>query len=641
MFHPDLKAENPVLKLTKLDLRLFIFPEKHFLKGNALLTIYSNIDNLKAFSFYISPQLKITKIVNKGGNFLVFSQNRVEDIFPNSKTSLVIVNLEKDLLKGKSTTINIYYEGYFYTPSKYNSEKKRYERVLSGVTEKVVWLRPTQLWYPYIKNNFMKIRINVSVPEHWLVLTNGELIKKEKLKGKTNFIYEDKRVGSLDIFLFAGPYLSKTIKINVFRITSYLLPHHKSLIDIYNQKTAEIINFYTKKFGLPNIKNVKMIEIGSEYGTGTSCPFGYAIASHLITKHCPIIAHEIAHLWWGETVLDNLGPDTWLREGLATFSEKYYMVETYRNLDIRRRILFDFLFRAISHENPETPSVLEAGEKELAHRYLVYEKPAYMLNTLKYLLGKETFLKVMRAYLNKFRGKIATTSDFIKVVNSISSQNMEWFFNYYLKGKRVPRYRLKFEINEKNLNGVIYQDFVPSNFLMPVNILIKTNRREILHRVLVKGAKGRFNLELKENEKVERVIVDPDLNILAVHEELEAVWKARELRILAKKNRNLKKIEEELLFLLKKYPENTYILHEIAQFYFMQGEWNRVLKFYRKIINLAPNSNVVLAFVNIAQIYELKGKRKKALYYFQKALEQGSRNYTLMRWIISKSNELK
>jgi len=641
LFYASLKAENPVFKLTRLDLKLSIFPERHFLRANAILTICSNINKLNVFDFYISPQLKIVKIFNKERNLLVFSQNKVEDIFPNSKTSLVIVNLEKELQKGEITQIGVYYQGYFYEPSIYNPKKKRYERVLSAITEKVVWLRPTQLWYPYIKNNFMGVRIEANVPENWVVLTNGRLIKKIKLKDRINFAYEDKRVGSLDIFLFAGPYLSKSIGMDTFKISSYLLPQHKNLFNIYNQKTAEIINFYAKKFGLPNIRNIKMIEIGSEYGTGTSCPFGYAIASHLITKNCPIIAHEIAHLWWGETVFDNLGSDTWLREGLATFSENFYMMKIYSNSKIRRRILFDLLFRAISHGNPETPSVLEAGEKELAQRYLVYEKPAYMLFTLKYLLGEEIFLQIIRTYLNKFRSKIATTSDFIKIVNSISSRNMEWFFNYYLRGKRVPRYRLKFENSGKNLNGIIYQDFVPDNFLMPVDILIKTDRREILHRILLKGGREAFNLELKEGEKVEKVIIDPNLNILAVHEELEAVWKARELRISARKNRNFKKIEKELLFLLKRYPENTYILHEIAQFYLMQGKWNKVLKFYRKIIKLAPNSNVTLAFVNIAQIYELKGKRERAFYYFQRALEQGSRNYTLMRWIISKLNELK
>ncbi|MCP2604905.1 tetratricopeptide repeat protein, partial [Candidatus Aminicenantes bacterium AH-873-B07] len=580
-----------------------------------------------------------TKIIDERGNSLIFSQNKVEDIFPNSRTSLIIVNLKNNLLKREKVKINIYYEGYFYTPSEYNPKNKRYKRVLSSITEKVVWLRPTQLWYPYIKDNFMKIRIDVTVPKNWIILTNGKLVEKKILIGKINFIYEEEKTGSLDIFLFAGPYVSKTLRTNEFKIISYLLPQHKNLLDIYNQKTAEIIVFYTKKFGSPNIKNIKMIEIGTEYGTGTSSPFGYAIASHLITKNCPIIAHEIAHLWWGETVLDNLGPDSWLREGFATFSENYYKVKTFSNFKIKRRILFDFLFRAISHGNPETPSILEAGEKELAQRYLVYEKPAYMLYTLKYLLGEKTFLEIMKTYLNQFRGKIATTSDFINIVNSVSSQNMDWFFNYYLKGKKVPRYRLKFEVNGKNLNGVIYQDFVPNDFSMPVDILINTNKRKILHRVLVRGSKEQFSLKLKKNEKIKKIIIDPNLSILAVHDELEAVWKARKLRISMNKIKNFKKIKKELLSLYKKYPENTYILHEIAQFYFMQKKWNEGLKIYQKIIDLAPNSNVILAFVNIAQIYELKGDRRKALYYFQKALEQGSRNYALMRWILKKISE--
>jgi aminopeptidase N len=565
----------------------------------------------------------------------------VEDIFPNSKTSLVIVNLKKILSRGEKEKINVYYEGYFYMPSIYNPDKKRYERVLSSITEQVVWLRPTQLWYPYIKENLMKVKIDVTVPENWLVLTNGNLIIKKRLKNKMNFIFEEEETGSLDLFLFAGPYISKSFRKDEFLITSYLLPKHKELLDIYNRKTAEITLFYRDKFGLPDIKNINMIEIGTEYGTGTSCPFGYAIASHLITENFPIIAHEIAHLWWGETVLDNLGSDTWLREGLATFSENYYKIKTNHDPKIKKRILFDLLFRAISHDNPETPSVLEAGEKELAQRYLVYEKPAYMLFTLKYLLGEDLFLKIMRTYLSKFRGKVARTSDFINIVNSVSGKNLNRFFEYYLKGNRVPRLRLEYRINGRSLKGTIWQDFVPKNFFMPVEILIKTNKRELMQKIIVKGMEKYFEIKLDMDEEVEKVIIDPDLNILAVHDELEAVWKARKLRVSEVKKENYKKIERELLSLFKKYPENTYILHEIAQFYFMQRKWSKGLKFYRKIIDLAPNANLILAYVNIGEFYELRGKRTKALYYFKKALELGSRNYTLMRWILLKLEELK
>lgn len=52
------------------------------------------------------------------------------------------------------------------------------------------------------------------------------------------------------------------------------------------------------------------VEIGMSYCTGTGAPFGYGISSHLINLDFPLIPHEIAHLWWGETVSDNLGEGT-------------------------------------------------------------------------------------------------------------------------------------------------------------------------------------------------------------------------------------------------------------------------------------------------------------------------------------------
>jgi hypothetical protein len=294
-----------------------IIPDEHGLKGEAKIKLRSGINGLKSFDFYLRPSLLVRSVKDEDDIALVFSQKKVERIFPNSETSLVRVDLDQELSKGETAEIVASYDGIFYMPSDFNPKERRYNRAFSSVTKEAAWLRPVQLWYPYIANKSMPLTISAKVPSEWTVITNGELQSATEEKGKKIFVFQEGEISSLDIFLFSASYISKSKTIGDFHITAYLFPHHRNFLDPYIEKTEEILSFYTQKFGAPDAEKFNIIEIGMGYGTGTGSPFGYGISSHLINLDFPLIPHEIAHLWWGETVSDNLGEDTWLHEGLA------------------------------------------------------------------------------------------------------------------------------------------------------------------------------------------------------------------------------------------------------------------------------------------------------------------------------------
>jgi len=438
--------DNNEFEIVHFTLDVEITPERHRLDGEAKIRLRSGIKGLKSLHFYIRPSLYVKSVKDEKYNNLVFSQIRVERIFPNSDTSLVRISFDRELSEGETAEILVSYGGIFFMPSDFNLKERRYNRAFSSITKEAAWLRPVQLWYPYIAQKSMPLTIRAKVPSGWTVITNGELENTAQEEGKRVFVFLEEETSSLDITLFTGPYVSKCKKVCDFHITAYFFPHHRDFLDSYIEKTGEILSFYSQKFGRPKAEKFSIIEIGMGYGTGTSAPFGYGISSHLINHDFPLIPHEIAHLWWGETVSFSLGEDTWLHEGFATFSDYCYRSEKASDRNAKRRLLFDLLNKAIPIGNPNTLSILEGGAKHAPEGFLVYERAAFMIQSLKHILGEELFFKALRHYIETFRNKKADTTGFIHVVNSVSQRDLNWFFDFYLRGKRPPRYQVKFKI---------------------------------------------------------------------------------------------------------------------------------------------------------------------------------------------------
>ncbi|MFB0564881.1 MAG: M1 family aminopeptidase [Candidatus Aminicenantaceae bacterium] len=628
-------------KITDFYLNIEIIPERYQLEGEAKLRICSEVQEIESFQFYIRPSLKIKSIKDEKSNSLVFSQSRVKRIFPNSETSLVKVNLDQKLFIEEEIEITISYGGTFFMSSDFNLDERRYNRAFSSITKEAAWLRPVQLWYPYIADKYMSATIRAKVPSGWTVITNGKPKEVVEEGGKTVFVNKENKTSSLDITLFAAPYVSESKTVHDFHITAYFFPHHKNLIDSYLEKTGEVLNFYTQNFGKPNAEKFSIIEIGTGYGTGTSAPFGYAISSHLINNEFPLIPHEIAHLWWGETISDNLGEDTWLHEGLATFSDYYFRIEKAPDRESQRRILFDLLNRAIPIGNPSTLSILEGGAKHAPEGFLVYERAAYMIHALRHILGDKLFFKALRRYIEKYRGRKADTAGFIRVFNSEAGKDLSWFFDYYLRRRRPPRYRVIFRNFVGYGIGTLHQDYVPRDFSMPVTLELISNLRSFRRVVKVKGRSRKFIFSLKSNEVVMKIKVDPDFDILGVRDDLEDRWEARSLRLEAQEKKIFKHIKPRLFALWEKYPDNVYILHEVAQFYYAQNKWEKGIKIYKRILSLEPNEYEFIALANIAGAYETVGDREKQKLYLEKALAKGSSMYSITRSLMDKLEKLK
>ena len=156
-----------------------------------------------------------------------------------------------------------------------------------------------------------------------------------------------------------------------------------------------------------------------------------------------VVAHEIAHQWFGDSVTESTWADLWLSEGFATyfaglFIEKYEGKAEFREYmrgAAERYFAYEKQRNAPIHDN-ETQDLMKLLNENN------YEKGAWVLHMLRTRLGDEAFFRGLRAYYSEHRDANATTEDLRKALEKSSGNNLREFFARWIYGSGHPIYEL-------------------------------------------------------------------------------------------------------------------------------------------------------------------------------------------------------
>ncbi len=175
---------------------------------------------------------------------------------------------------------------------------------------------------------------------------------------------------------------------------------------------------------------------GMEYPTLITAGTAYGLPEGLRAVE-DVIIHEFGHNYWYHLLASNEFEESWMDEGINTYTEIQIMNDAYGPkgdaVDLLGIKVNDLQLQRASYLNlPDVdPMVKKAWEYYPGGSYGVnsYSKPGVVLTTLQNYLGWDVMQKVMRAYVARWRFKHPKTRDFIEVVNDVSGQNLDWFFD--------------------------------------------------------------------------------------------------------------------------------------------------------------------------------------------------------------------
>lgn len=152
-----------------------------------------------------------------------------------------------------------------------------------------------------------------------------------------------------------------------------------------------------------------------------------------------LTAHELAHQWWGDMVTCATWNDIWLNEGFATYSEALWL--EYKNGSSNPAALRTaMLNRRPSSVNGSVYRYDTSSLNSIFSSNFSYRKGAWVLHSLRWVLGTENFFDLLSRYRQRFAYSHATTADFQAVAEEVWGGSMDWFFQRWVYGVGAPSY---------------------------------------------------------------------------------------------------------------------------------------------------------------------------------------------------------
>ena len=228
-----------------------------------------------------------------------------------------------------------------------------------------------------------------------------------------------------------------------------------------------------------------------------------------------LIAHEIAHQWFGDAVTERDWSDIWLSEGFATYLASLYIEHKYGTDAFIDRMTSE-METVISYNSYKQGAVIETDITNL-YQLLnpnTYQKSAWILHMLRKKTGDRDFFRILRAFYSEFRNKTAESSDFIRIVNEITSSDFSSFFDQWLYKKGVPDLLIKWSVENSILYFEILQKSDTFSLDLPVMIESKDNYDSFVLKIRKKLESFAIPLKPRFNPDNLKIKIDPQLTIL-------------------------------------------------------------------------------------------------------------------------------
>ena len=363
--------------------------------------------------------------------------------------------------------------------------------------------------------------LHFTVPENLVAASNGKLqsVKKNGDGTRTYNWFVSQPINNYDIALNVGPYKLiedkvTTVAGGTIPVSFYVLPESADKAPALLEQLKKFHAFFEEYLGpypfrADKIGIVETPHLGMEHQTITA--YGNKFENNEYGFDW-LLLHEYGHEWWGNLVTGKDWSDMWLHEGFQSYMDTLYLEkvkdkQAYLTMMAARQKGFNNVRAVAPREATSTLQIYFQAPDYVKSDGDIYGKGAYILHTLRYYLGDETFFKVLRrqAYPDPKMEKVTdgsqtrltTTQDFVELVNKVSGKKMDWFFEIYVRQPKLPKLIAEAKENVLSLRWES-RDNLP--FPMPVDVEMNGQ----IKRVEMPG--GKAILQMPKDTKF---VIDP------------------------------------------------------------------------------------------------------------------------------------
>ncbi len=415
----------------KLDVMVTTSPQ--YIRGSVLMKAFSKLDGLSTITIDMMNSLTVDS-VKVGSTTVGFTQ----------QSSSFDVTLDRAYNLDEEIAVTMYYRG---VPG--NSGFGSFEFSSHSGTPWVWSLSEpygAKDWWPckdHPNDKADSADIFVTCSSAYKVGSNGKLLDVVD-NGNSTSTHHWKESYAIPTYLISIAITNYAQFSNWFHysptdsmeVLNYVLPEHLSSAQANLPRTVDMLEIYSDMFGLYPFITEKYGH--SEFGWGGGME--HQTMTSLGGFSEGLVAHELAHQWFGDMITCRNWPNIWLNEGFATYLTALYYEQKYGSSSYWGEMTGE-----MNSAKTAVGSIYVADTNNIGNLFsgsLVYAKGATVLHMLRHVIGDTAFFTSMFTYANDPRYKYGTavTEDFQAICEVVSGKDLDYFFSEWIYGEKYPKY---------------------------------------------------------------------------------------------------------------------------------------------------------------------------------------------------------
>jgi aminopeptidase N len=383
------------------------------------------------------------------------------------------------------------------------------------------WPNRARNWIPCVDHPADKASTDfiVIAPDHYQVISNGIQVEESALENHRKLTHYKEtaplatKVMVIGVADFA---VQRAGDVQCIPIYSWVYPEDREKGFYDYALAADILPFYIKNVGQYGYRKLANVQSKTMFGglENASAIF-YSENSVKGTRASEaLLAHEIAHQWFGNMATETDWCHLWLSEGFATYMTILYLENKY-GADTARAMLIEDRAQVIAFSEKTARPVVDSSVTDYMQLLNAnsYQKGGWVLHMLRRQLGDSTFWKSIRLYYARYAGKNASTDDLRKIFQEVSGKDLTTFFRQWLLTPGQPALNITWKYDDKQKAVVVtVNQQQASLFRFPLELALKTGAGTITKTLAINDRQT--VIKIPALQKPQSVTADPGVSLL-------------------------------------------------------------------------------------------------------------------------------
>jgi aminopeptidase N len=483
--------------------------------GNVTTLFTPVVQRLDSLAFDMNQALTVDSVIYHGSPAIWYHTS-----------DLLTISFPAPVTQQTADSVTVYYHGV--PPENGNGSFAR--SVHNGIP--LIWTLSEPYgasdWWPS-KNGLTdkadSLDIYIRTPSPYKTASNGLLVSA--LSDGADIVYHWKHrypVATYLVCLAVTNYARYTQFVpfgaDTLRVENYIYPEDSAAAFAQTAQVIPMIQLFDTLFGIYPFQDEKYGHAQFGWGGGME----HQTMTFVNSFGFELLAHELAHQWFGNQVTCGSWADIWLNEGFAT----YLSGLCYEHLlpDWWKRFREVRVKSIVAQPGGSVFCTDTTSVNRIFDSRLSYAKGAMILHKLRWITGDSVFFSALKNYLAdaKLTYGFARTADFKSHLENAYGQNLDWYFDDWFTGEGFPSYQVTWSQSGSNVTYTVSQTQSHpsvSFFEMSIPIQFKNASRDTIIRVSNTFSGQSFSASIPFT--VDSVIFDPDFQIISGNNTVGAI----------------------------------------------------------------------------------------------------------------------